>query len=212
MIGQQRQILSSLGIDLWIPRDVACQNFPQSSVWRDQTTEHIVELDHFTQAVPEQAAVPAPVVKEEPTQTHKAQVVVPESTVTALAVESKLKPETAPTQFELQLLNLSHCVIVIHATQLSVDAKQLWANIHQAIGAEYQQLNWPLPLLNLQDESGAQSYMQGFLDAHSVDKQLIVLGDLPYTHHKMLKLASLEEMLAQPILKKRLWQFIKNKN
>ena len=35
MIGHQRDILATLGIDLWIPRDSACQPH-QVSIWRDQ--------------------------------------------------------------------------------------------------------------------------------------------------------------------------------
>ncbi len=36
MIGHQRDILATLGIDIWVPRDVVCQKMPSSSLWRDQ--------------------------------------------------------------------------------------------------------------------------------------------------------------------------------
>lgn len=36
MIGQQRNILAAMGIDVWIPRDVVCQKNTAPSLWRDQ--------------------------------------------------------------------------------------------------------------------------------------------------------------------------------
>jgi hypothetical protein len=211
MIGQQRQILTDLGIDLWIPRDVACQNFNPAITWRDQSTEQMVEL-------PELTAIPAqPIELKEPVQVKNVPVVsmpVVEAPIPPTISHDSVKPQLEPiihlANFELQLLDLANCAIVVNATQLSPQAQQLWVNINQALQAAYQQLNWPFPLLNLQDSSGAQSYVNGFLDAHSVDKQLISLGDVPYPHPKILKLASLDDMLTQPILKKQLWQMIQN--
>jgi len=39
MIGQQRNILATLGIDVWIPRTQACQKNNAHTVWRDQVVE-----------------------------------------------------------------------------------------------------------------------------------------------------------------------------
>ncbi len=39
MIGQQRNILATLGIDVWIPREVVCQKNTASSLWRDQVAD-----------------------------------------------------------------------------------------------------------------------------------------------------------------------------
>ena len=36
MIGQQRNRLAALGIDVWIPREVVCQKNTAPSLWRDQ--------------------------------------------------------------------------------------------------------------------------------------------------------------------------------
>ena len=210
MIGQQRQILTDLGIDLWIPREIACQNLTPNSIWRDQgqDQEQMLPIADLAETihVPEPSQVVAPVVvppvKAEIAPSH-AQAKLEVQVTQAVAIDAK--------QFELQLLCLAHCVIVIDATALSVEAKQLWSNIHVALAAEYQQLNWPLPLLNWQDAHGASSYIQGFLNAHGMDKQIIGLGALPCAPEKMLTLASLDEMLIQPILKKQLWHYIQNK-
>ena len=36
MIGQQRNILATLGIDVWIPKTQVCQKNNAQSLWRDQ--------------------------------------------------------------------------------------------------------------------------------------------------------------------------------
>lgn len=67
MIGHQRDILATLGIDIWIPKDALCQKMPSSSIWRDQAAvEDITEI-----IVPKAVALPAVEVqfKAEPTQT-----------------------------------------------------------------------------------------------------------------------------------------------
>src|SRR5690606_1359460 len=57
------------------------------------------------------------------------------------------------------------------------------------------------------------SYIQGFLDGMSAEKNIIFLGTVPYiSNSKIIQLASLQEMLDQPILKKRLWQFMQNRS
>ena len=66
--------------------------------------------------------------------------------------------------------------------------------------------------INFQDSRGVDSYVQGFLDAISADKNIILLGQFSYFNHsKIIHLAGLQEMLDQPLLKKRLWQFMQKK-
>ncbi len=78
--------------------------------------------------------------------------------------------------------------------------------------ADFFALQWPFGLVNLQDGRGAASYVQGFIDAISLDKNVICLGDIPHLEHaKVYPLASLQQMIEQPLLKKRLWQFMQNK-
>ena len=217
MIGQQRQILTDLGIDLWIPRDVACQNFAPTSIWRDQSTQQaelvdfsVSELAQATPVVAEKPVPPAPKIAPAPKPELEpiAAPLVVEAAAAVLLQQHSAQAERS--SFELQLLDLNYCAIVIDASQLSTAAQQLWANIHHALQADYQQLNWPFPLLNLQDANGAQSYLEGFLDAHSVAKPLLSLGQLPYLYQKAQQLPSLDDMLLQPSLKKQLWQQIYN--
>jgi len=41
MIGQQRNILATLGIDVWIPREVVCQKNTAPNLWRDQVVDEV---------------------------------------------------------------------------------------------------------------------------------------------------------------------------
>lgn len=207
MIGQQqRNILNDLGIDLWIPRDVACQNLTALSIWRDQSESSVADVAWIEQSVPTQPDI---VVKSVVPIKHN-------NSVESLVVESlpieKVQHSSDTSLIlepvQLQLLSLPHVVIVIDATHLSHATQQLWHNIQQAIHAEYQVLNWPFPMLNFQDNRGLQHYIQGFLDVHCLDKKIICLGEIPQMKGEILQLASLDELIEQPILKKRLWQLL----
>ena len=213
MIGHQRDILAALGIDIWIPKDALCQKMPSSSIWRDQAAvEDITEI-----IVSKAAAIPAVEVqfKAEPTQTVAPVVSLAQPIELQAEPLSVLEPQVIAqvAAFQLQAFALPHCVIVVDATSMSSEQQQLWNNIQQAISAEYALLQWPFPLLEFQDGRGAESYVQGFLDALSVDKNILFLGQSGYFKHvKGMQLASLQEMLDQPLLKKRLWQFMQKSN
>ena len=85
-------------------------------------------------------------------------------------------------------------------------------NIQRAVQAEFHALQWPFAWTNMQDGRGAASYVQGFLDALSAEKNVLCLGGIPHLQSsKSIQLASLQDMLDQPLLKKRLWQFMQNK-
>ena len=115
--------------------------------------------------------------------------------------------------FSLQILSLAHCSIVIDATAMTEETQNLWTNIQRAVVSEFCELNWPFPWANVQDGRGVDSYIQGFLDGMSAEKNIIFLGTVPYiSNSKIIQLASLQEMLDQPILKKRLWQFMQNRS
>ena len=214
MIGHQRDILATLGIDIWIPKDVACQNMPSSSIWRDQAApEYLTEIV-IAKSQPEIPIVPQ---IEQPKVLERIEALITPSViqevpteVAPLAIEER--PALQITPFQLQAFGLPDCVIVVDATEMTAEQQQLWNNIQQALQAEYYELQWPFPLLNFQDSRGVGSYVHGFLDAISADKNIILIGQLPYlADPKSINLASLQEMLDQPLLKKRLWQFMQKK-
>ena len=214
MIGHQRDILATLGIDIWVPKDAACQNMPSSSIWRDQAAPEY--LSEIVVAKAQPLIVPEP--KAEPLKTLDQAEPLPTPAVKEVQAEIALpvveeRPALHIAAFQLQAFGLPHCVIVTDATELSAEQQQLWNNIQQALQAEYYELQWPFPLINFQDGRGAESYVQGFIDAISADKNIIFLGQFPYFNHsKSIHLAGLQEMLDQPLLKKRLWQFMQKTN
>ena len=216
MIGHQRDILATLGIDIWVPKDAACQNMPSSSIWRDQAAPEYLREIVVAKAQP--LIVPEP--KVEPLKTLDQPDPLPTPTPVVKEVQAEIVPQVVEERpalhiaaFQLQAFGLPHCVIVTDATELSAEQQQLWNNIQQALQAEYYELQWPFPLINFQDGRGAESYVQGFIDAISADKNIIFLGQFPYfKHSKSIHLAGLQEMLDQPLLKKRLWQFMQKTN
>lgn len=209
MIGHQRDILATLGIDIWIPKgDVRQQH--QVSIWRDQAPAELyseIILPQPTQIAP---VAKAPLIAPEPVIVEtKAEV---KSEAPAVVASQEQREILYIPPFNLQALSLEHCTIVIDATQMTEQTQHLWANIQRALQSEFYELNWPFPWVNLQDGRGVEAYIQGFLDMMSLEKNIISLGSIPHvTHSKMIQLASLQEMLDQPILKKRLWQFMQNR-
>ncbi|WP_074382965.1 hypothetical protein [Acinetobacter pseudolwoffii] len=217
MIGHQRDILATLGIDLWIPRDSACQPH-QVSIWRDQAepefhTEIVLSQPHPVEAlvelrIPEPESLDTFKIDTSPTLPEVLTVQEPE----VLTVQEPRESVQIPP-FSLQALSLAHCSVVIDATEMTEATLNLWANIQRAVSGDFYELNWPFPWANVQDGRGVDSYIQGFLDGMSAEKNIIFLGTVPYiSNSKIIQLASLQEMLDQPILKKRLWQFMQNRS
>ncbi|MGI1795912.1 hypothetical protein [Acinetobacter variabilis] len=210
MIGHQRDILATLGIDIWIPKGDVCQQH-QVSIWRDQASAELhseIILPQPTQIVP---VAKAPLVAPEPVTVEAKAEVKSEASVVIAPIQEQREILHIPP-FNLQALSLEHCTIVIDATEMTEQTQLLWTNIQRALHSEFYELNWPFPWVNLQDGRGVESYIQGFLDMMSLEKNIISLGSIPHvTHNKMIQLASLHEMLDQPILKKRLWQFMQNR-
>jgi len=213
MIGQQRNVLATLGIDVWIPREVVCQKNTAPSLWRDQVVEEVQQAPVLTfetaPVVQEIQVTPqtAPVTEIERPQQAK---VVAEAVVKEAVVEKEQIVITAQIPaFELQMYVLDNCAILLESSQLNDAQRQLWQNIQKARLGQYAELKWPFPLAAFQESRGLSSYIQGFLDATATSKKILCLGQLDFIQHSnILHLASLEEMLAQPLLKRRLWQLM----
>lgn len=210
MMGHQRDIMAALGIDIWIPKDALCQQH-QPAIWRDQAPEEAISeiiLPHMP-AVAEQPERPQPPVHQEPVlsapeaeQQQTAPAAVQEALVSAMHIPA----------FSIEAMVLPQCVLLVDATAITADQQQLWRNIQRAVSAEFHHLQWPFAWQNMQDGRGASSYIQGFLDVFSTEKNVLCLGEIPHLQAShSIQLASLQEMMSQPLLKKRLWQFMQNK-
>lgn len=216
MIGHQREVLASLGIDLWVPAFLPSQQNATTSIWRDQSTTEIISEIVRPQSQPEAKSISEhPLVQNKlPHQAPPAEIAtqpIEQEVVTALK-EEIVREAIHVEAFQLQAVSLEHCALVIEATQLSMEQQQLWQNIVQALPAQKYALNWPFPLLNFQDGRGVQSYIQGFIDGLSQGKTVIALGSIPNANGiKVTQAASLQEMLDQPLLKKALWHMMRAK-
>lgn len=216
MIGHQREVLASLGIDLWVPDFLPSQQNVATSIWRDQSATEIISEIVRPQSQPEAKSIPEhPLVQNKlPHPAPPAEIAtqpIEQEVVTGLK-EEIIREAIHVEAFQLQAVSLEHCALVIEATQLSVEQQQLWQNIVQALPAQKYALNWPFPLLNFQDGRGVQSYIQGFIDGVSQGKTVIALGFIPNANSiKVTQSASLQEMLDQPLLKKALWDMMRAK-
>lgn len=207
MMGHQRDILASLGIDIWVSRTAVSQTLPQSSVWRDQAAPEIHSDIIVPAAVNQQLKQQQPIIHEEPKQEPSPQHTAVEVVVPDDIPEARVMLQVEA--FSIEALQLPYCVILVESTALSQKQQQLWRNIQHALQAEYHVLQWPFALEVLQDGIGVENYVQGFVDVLSADKNMLILGQLPhFRSEQCLHLASLQEMLDQPLLKKSLWDAI----
>ncbi len=216
MIGQQRNILATLGIDIWIPRTQVCQKNNAHTVWRDQIVESHTAIITSTIDVPAFEQKPSkPLLPEAPKVVEQPSIAISDVPQSERVVEKPViavEQETI-TPFELQAYCLEKCVIFVDVTALEKEEKQLWTNIQKAKVGHYAELKWPFPLAAYQDQRGVGSYIQGFLDAVAAEKKILCLGKCAYIQHaNLIHLASLKEMLDKPLLKKRLWQLMQDNN
>lgn len=216
MIGQQRNILAKLGVDVWIPRDIVCQKNTASALWRDQNIEQNTQTSSIqfdskvSQNVTEIKVEHQSVAIQEVELLQQKQEAVVQPIAKQILIEKEQIVITAQIQsFELQMYVLDNCAILLESSQLNDAQRMLWQNIQKAKLGQYAELKWPFPLAAFQESRGLSSYIQGFLDATATNKKILCLGQLDFIQHSnILHLASLEEMLAQPVLKKRLWQLM----
>ncbi|EKU52248.1 hypothetical protein ACINWC323_0778 [Acinetobacter sp. WC-323] len=173
------------------------------------------------QQVPAPVFEPAPVVQDvevkavqtalvtEIERPQQAEVVAEPVVKEAVVEKEQIVVSTQIQAFELQMYVLENCAILLESSQLNDAQRQLWQNIQKARLGQYAELKWPFPLAAFQESRGLSSYIQGFLDATATGKKILCLGQLDFIQHSnILHLASLEEMLAQPLLKRRLWQLM----
>ena len=215
----QRSILATLGIDVWIPQvDVRVESYiPQN--YRDMATSEQTVVTNLEFSIPQKIPPTQPPIQSEPVtiqrNTEKTDIHSSQLQVKTVAVSQSIEP-LAPTlqidAFDLQLYALEHCVLLLDATDLNDEQRQLWRNIQASMQGREATLHWPFPLINIQDGRGVVQYLQGFIDVYGVEKQLICMGEIPHLNMSQCTvLASLQEMIEQPMLKRNLWQAMRTK-
>ncbi|MCU4436486.1 hypothetical protein KTH93_13515 [Acinetobacter bereziniae] len=221
----QRSILATMGVDLWVNKvDVQTRHY-QSALYRDIEQSHPVIHQPFepknlsTQIDAERTQKPSNITAE------KTQVA--EVTLLERNPETQLTEEVSTSQhiqqhthfgtesalelsaFEIQAYAIEHCLLLVETTDLNAEQLTLWSNIQRAVSGHTHELKWPFPLPQYQDGRGANLYIQGFIDALSVERKVISLGQITHLGQQdILELPSLDEMLKEPLLKRRLWQMM----
>lgn len=108
MIGQQRNILATLGIDVWIPRTQVCQKNNAHTLWRDQVVE-----PHESITVP---TIDVPAFEQKNTQPQVFEIpkVVEEPPIVVAEVsQPEILVENLKSLRKRQLLHLSYRLIVL---------------------------------------------------------------------------------------------------
>lgn len=221
MVEHQRSILAVLGIDLWMPKtDVHARTYT-SSLYRDQAASEVVSNQNFnidTTSLAKQEQQSAQIIPQNEVSLllKKVEQPVVEYVETAVPIATEIAEiqNVQPIYIEpfyLQAFAFEQCVIVVDGLDLTSEQNDLWLNIQAALSGQYHELRWPFALPQLQDGRGAHTYIQGFLDAMSIEKNVVSLGQLPhYENDKIIQLASLQEMIDDPQLKRKLWEYMKN--
>lgn len=213
----QRSILATLGIDVWIPQvDVRVESYiPQN--YRDMATSEQVIVTSLEFAIPQKIIPTQPPIQSKPVaiQQNIEKTDIQSTQAKKLIVSQSIEP-LAPNlkidAFDVQLYALEHCVLLLDATDLNDEQRELWRNIQASMQGREATLHWPFPLINLQDGRGVAQYLQGFVDVYGVEKQLICVGEIPHLNmDQCTVLASLQQMLEQPTLKRNLWQVMRAK-
>ncbi|ENU81320.1 hypothetical protein [Acinetobacter sp. ANC 3789] len=226
MIEQQRQQLAMMGIDLWIPRHAAVRSISTATtLWRDADIGQSGQLSTASKRPElESAIVLKKEIKKEivikPNDQHVSlnvkavetplnlQETAPAAAVTKIDVESL---EIEQQAFQLQVLFAEQFVLLVDQQQLTAQTLPLWRNIQQALHLQDASLQWPFPLVNLQEPSGLQDYLQGFFDVVAAEKSIFCLGELPVSFKLSCQtVPSLQDMLQQPLLKQQLWKLIQH--
>lgn len=223
-LAQQRHMLASMGIDVWIPRDLSNIQDVETSLYRDVVGADLPVIAPIN-LQPSVEPVQAPTVVSTHTATSVLRdhsVAEPQGAPTLApspevveAPPSHPAPAEAPVEFaafELQAVLLPHCILILDAEQLTQAEQQLWVNIQAAQTSQQFLLKWPFALAQFQDGRGVAAYVQGFLASIHQEQTIIALGALPVPlDAAVVKFYSLQDMLEQPLLKRQLWQHMQGK-
>jgi hypothetical protein len=227
VLEHQRSILATMGIDLWIPQVGVQTRHYQTALYRDieqadQTSLSPIEfstlLTDATETNPSNSVTVSvqveklqlsevSLLKRNPETQRTEEITVSKQIQQQTRLEVEVAVELSP--FEIQAYCLEHCILLVETTRLEKDQLSLWGNIQRAISGHTHELKWPFPMLQFQDGRGVNLYIQGFIDALKQEQKIMSLGQMSYlAQQDIIALPSLQEMLDEPLLKRRLWQMM----
>lgn len=223
-LAQQRHMLASMGIDVWIPRDLSNIQDVETSLYRDVVSADLpaiapISVQPSAEVIQKQTESSTPIpatIRRDPIvaepRVASAEAVSPEVVEVPTSPPAPVEAVLECPAFELQAVVLPHCILIIEGGQLTQAEQQLWLNIQAAQASQQFLLKWPFALAQFQDGRGVAAYVQGFLAAIQQEQSIIALGALPVQlDAAVVEFYSLQEMLEQPLLKRQLWQHMQGK-
>ncbi|MCF9045414.1 hypothetical protein [Acinetobacter nectaris] len=205
----QRNLLSNMGIDIWVPRDaIVCEN-SASQFWRDEVISEEIELEDKPVFVNEHHS---DIAQKEITLEVKKDVALKIDKENSIDIAQEQEIVIEP--FVLSAFVSSKIIIFINTFDLLGDERQLLNSLVTTLSLSQYDLRWPI-LESLQDQKFLSIYIKGFVDIRSkADTQMsqIFLGEKPngILLEGIQEFASLKEMIDMPNKKKILWEYLKS--
>lgn len=207
----QRNLLSNMGIDIWVPRDaIVCEN-SASQFWRDEVIFEEIELEDEPVLVNEDHS---DIVQKEITLEIENDVALKIEKDKETSINIAQEQEIVIEPFVLSAFVSSKIIIFINTFDLLGDERQLLNSLVTTLSLSQYDLRWPI-LESLQDQNFLSIYIKGFVDIRSkADTQMsqIFLGEKPngILLEGIQEFASLKEMIDMPNKKKILWEYLKS--
>ncbi|MBF7687580.1 hypothetical protein [Acinetobacter rathckeae] len=223
MSQQQRHLLQSMGVDVWVAKDTQAQVFVATQFWRDQVSESFDLDEEPPQQVVQNLVIDKP--SRHIGSKHNIEAVTAESITPAVVKNQTIAPAETPLAqleaekviqqvlpFTLALLVTDQCSVLFDHTQLLAEEVLFVENLVSALGATITQLRWPIDLAGFQQSDYINSYVKGFIDSVSPQQQVILLGNLPTAVNIDItyKMQSIAELMKNPTQKRALWESIKS--
>lgn len=207
----QRNLLSNMGIDIWVPRDaIVCEN-SVSQFWRDEVISEEIELEDEPVLVNEDHS---DIAQKEITLEVENDVAIKIEKDKETLIDIAQEQEIVIEPFVLSAFVSSKIIIFINTFDLLGDERQLLNSLVTTLSLSQHDLRWPI-LESLQDQNFLSIYIKGFVDIRSkADTQMsqIFLGKKPngILLEGIQEFASLKEMIDMPNKKKILWEYLKS--
>lgn len=222
MLHHQHNILTQIGIDIWIPKSAQVKEYSAQSVWRhskEKELDFAEDTSTHTFSFDEQAEV-VETLSEPRIEAQQVKKIEPQNIVNEeknleqkqQSVNKEIKLISNVERFVLTAFSYREAIILTSYDNLNDHEHKLLQAITAFCKAVPLNLSWPLPFENLQDPDYIKCYIQGFLDQFGRKKTIIILGSIPIKIDQAIYTVSLQEMIEQPALKCELWTLLKDKN
>lgn len=215
----QQQILHLLGVVSWVERAQATAPLSHC-IWQDQINEDTSIITSpsvvsYRQILPEVDVAELQAISQTTLQ-HSSQLT---QTIEPI-VEEVVVEQAFDVDLNVEVWSCERVLLVADMHNADDAQQQLWHNIRSGLQKYMPQiqhfnLQWTSPMwLNADNAVMSDYYLKGFLDYHAQDKQVFVLGSLPFFQEDLTErqnyryFASLVDMQHHIENKRILWKAI----